>query len=625
MQYLRQSTASQEISLGQFLDSTDGDTEEGGLTIANTDIKVRKHNTTTLANKNSGGATVISNGVYQCTLDATDTNTAGMLEIYVHVSGALAVKSVYMVLTATAFDALFTGTFNNLGGTAQTADHTAGIADIPTVAELNARTILASDYFDPAADTVANVTLVATTTTNTDMVTEPPTAAENADAVLDEVNTSGTHNVVNSLGRQVRELDIGSVLHADDTQAGSTADIVVLAAAASNTDDFYKDQLLIIDGEARIILQYTGSSRSATLHRALVNGAPSNNTPYEVSTLGPMFATAIGGSYFGNAVHISPSGSTTAIIDRDGLNTNQIDDGQLTNARTVADAKNLTAYFLDNGSDITLNATYNNWVFVGTGSNIDCGSQDISDSRFEMTTVEGIATGTGTVVYTDCRILTHTTSNFSGFNNCDLVGPITMSGAQTYRFKDCAPIFDGGCTFNFSTSLNQTLMLLNWNDGATIQNLGNAGTDKIIITGNGNITLEASCVGGTVEYSGDIKITNNGSGITFVQGKIADILDDTDELVADDLPTAIAALPTAAEVNAEMVDVLEIDTHAEPTSVVGATCSIKDAIMDTKVMHRNKMTQTATTTLLRNDADSGTISTSTVSDDGTTFIKGKRT
>ena len=198
MQFLRANTASQEISLGQFLDSTDGNTEEGGLTIANTDIKLRKHNTTTLANKNSGGATVISNGVYQCTLDATDSNTAGMLEIYVHVAGALAVKSVFMVLTATAFDALFTGTFNNLGGTAQTTDHTAGIADIPTVAEFNARTLVAASYFDPAADTVANVTLVATTTTNTDMrgtnsaalATALATVDSNVDAILVDTGTT---------------------------------------------------------------------------------------------------------------------------------------------------------------------------------------------------------------------------------------------------------------------------------------------------------------------------------------------------------------------------------------------------------------------------------------------------
>lgn len=43
------------------------------------------------------------------------------------------------------------------------------IDDVPTVAEFEARTIVAASYFDPAADAVANVTLVATTTTNTDM------------------------------------------------------------------------------------------------------------------------------------------------------------------------------------------------------------------------------------------------------------------------------------------------------------------------------------------------------------------------------------------------------------------------------------------------------------------------
>lgn len=167
--WLRQSTASQEISLGQFLDSTDGNTEENGLTIANTDIKLRKGGTTTLANKNSGGATSISNGVYHATLDATDTNTLGLLEVYVHVSGALATKSVYMILPATSYDALVVNGLNNLGGTAQTADHTASIADIPTNSEFNARTILSASYFNPATDTVANVTTVATTTTNTDM------------------------------------------------------------------------------------------------------------------------------------------------------------------------------------------------------------------------------------------------------------------------------------------------------------------------------------------------------------------------------------------------------------------------------------------------------------------------
>lgn len=150
--WLKQSTASQEISLGQFLDSTDGNTEENGLTIANTDIKIRKGGTTTLTNKNSGGATSISNGVYHTTLDATDTNTLGMLEVYVHVAGALATKTSFMVLHADSYDALVTNGLNN---------------------------------FDATSDAVANVTLVGTTTNNSDMrgtdsanTVTPPTVSE---------------------------------------------------------------------------------------------------------------------------------------------------------------------------------------------------------------------------------------------------------------------------------------------------------------------------------------------------------------------------------------------------------------------------------------------------------------
>lgn len=107
--YLKQSTASQEVPLGYFVDSTDGDTAETGLTIANTDIKIWKNGATTLANKNSGGATHISGGVYYAVLDATDTDTLGPLVIFVHVAGALSVRLECVVLAANIFDSLVGG------------------------------------------------------------------------------------------------------------------------------------------------------------------------------------------------------------------------------------------------------------------------------------------------------------------------------------------------------------------------------------------------------------------------------------------------------------------------------------------------------------------------------------
>lgn len=102
---LRQSTASQEVPLGQFIDTAGAGTTP---TIANTDIKVWKTGATTLANKNSGGATSISNSVQYCVLDATDTDTLGPLVLYIFVSGSLPVKQECVVLSAANYDAAIT-------------------------------------------------------------------------------------------------------------------------------------------------------------------------------------------------------------------------------------------------------------------------------------------------------------------------------------------------------------------------------------------------------------------------------------------------------------------------------------------------------------------------------------
>jgi hypothetical protein len=107
---LRQSTASQEIPLGPALDNADGDTEDATLLLANTDIKIWKNGATTLANKNSGGATNISGGIYYTVLDATDTNTLGAMVVYVHGTGVLALKQECIVFPANVYDALFAGT-----------------------------------------------------------------------------------------------------------------------------------------------------------------------------------------------------------------------------------------------------------------------------------------------------------------------------------------------------------------------------------------------------------------------------------------------------------------------------------------------------------------------------------
>lgn len=89
------------------------------------------------------------------------------------------------------------------------------------------------------------------------------------------------------------------------------------------------------------------------------------------------------------------------------------------------------------------------------------------------------------------------------------------------------------------------------------------------------------------------------------------------------IDAAVSTRATPAQVNAEVVDALSTDTYAEPSSVPAATSSLKDKIGWLFTLGRNKVTQTATTQTVRNDADSGNVGTSTVSDDATTFTKGK--
>lgn len=80
---------------------------------------------------------------------------------------------------------------------------------------------------------------------------------------------------------------------------------------------------------------------------------------------------------------------------------------------------------------------------------------------------------------------------------------------------------------------------------------------------------------------------------------------------------------SAAQVNAEVLDVINVDTFVESSGVPAATASIQAKITWLYTLSRNKGTQTSTTKTLRNDADSADIATSTVSDDGTTFTRGE--
>lgn len=191
MIYLKQSTASQEVLLGPFLDSTDGSTAETALTIANTDIKVFKAGATTLANKNSGGATHISNGNYSAVLDATDTDTLGSGALVVQVAGALAVRHDFVVLPGQVYDSIVLGT-DLLDVNTSQAGGTAWASGAITAAAIAADAITAAKVADDVSTEIRDkitlrTTLRGTVTTGSSTTSITTSAMSPATSVADQL------------------------------------------------------------------------------------------------------------------------------------------------------------------------------------------------------------------------------------------------------------------------------------------------------------------------------------------------------------------------------------------------------------------------------------------------------
>jgi hypothetical protein len=81
---------------------------------------------------------------------------------------------------------------------------------------------------------------------------------------------------------------------------------------------------------------------------------------------------------------------------------------------------------------------------------------------------------------------------------------------------------------------------------------------------------------------------------------------------------------SAADVNAQVVDALNVDTYAEPgQEAPAATNTLAKKISYLFKALRNKITQTSTTTSIYNDAGDTVDQKATVTDDATTFTRGK--
>ena len=107
-------------------------------------------------------------------------------------------------------------------------------------------------------------------------------------------------------------------------------------------------------------------------------------------------------------------------------------------------------------------------------------------------------------------------------------------------------------------------------------------------------------------------------------GKMANQVDVIEVDITAKLDAAISTRATPAQVNTEVLDVLNTDTFAEPgQEAPGATVTLAKKIGYLYKAFRNKFTQDATTAKLYADDGTTVDQKSTVSDDATTFTRGE--
>lgn len=616
MKILKKSTAT-TVLLGPFVDDTDGKTAETGLTIARADVLLWKEGGTTLAQKTEAtSCTHRSNGYYTCPLDTTDTGTNGILEICVSKSGALPVRHTFYVVHANTFDGMIS--YSGLGSLANVVGWNTSAIASPDTAGYPKVTIKSGSGTGEISLLSGGVSLTSSE------------RAAVADAVFDEDIT--THRTANSAGAMFQPL------HSGACQAGGSTTTVVLASGASSTDDYYNGDLLVgwvtADGTnkfADYISDYVGSTRTAT-----VTGIPvSPGATYS-------YVVLPGGTIPGAS---APSASDNAAAVWNALTASYTAAGSFGERFTVVRRNTLgatgtsSALTLDSGASTT--ADYYRYATIQMLSGACAGQsrQITAYSTGRVATVDpafttapssgdaflilplGIdATTVATIVagvWSALRADYNSAGTFGEYTNADVLriaGNTTSAGNLNNALNGTGYTF-ANCTVPAVTTVT-TLTGHTPQTGDTYARLGapagaSVSADIAAIVADTNELQTDWANGGRLDVILDARASQ-----TTADAILADT--GTDGVVVAGLTAG-----AKAEVNAEVVDVLVTDTFAQPSSVPAATSSIKDKINWMFTVLRNKITQTATTQTLRNDADTTTIGTSTHSDNGTTHTRGK--
>lgn len=363
-----------------------------------------------------------------------------------------------------------------------------------------------------------------------------------------------------------------------------------------------------------------------------------------------------------NMVKAGPTGSGTAQTARDiggavpaaaagasgGLHINGSNSGTttyaaltVTGALTISDGL-LISRSTGNSSAITAtgNGTGSGAVFTSgagaTGDGVQVTAASTNGNGLKLT-----KTGTGVALASPTTdIVLAKTVNITGFNDIAATAVVSAGAINT----------SGGAVSTVTTLTNLPAITANWLTAAGI----NAGalngkgdwllassyvaptnlTAAQIATGvwqdatAGDFTV-ASSVGKSLytgnnppgAASGLALVGSNMGAVTSVTGSVGSVTGAVGSVTG--AVGSVTAAVTVGTINSGAVDSIWAKAMSALTAVPSITGTVLEALSWVFTVGRNKIEQTSTTSTLRRDDGTTSLSTSTVSDDGTTFTRGK--
>lgn len=563
------------------------------------------------------------------------------------------------------------------GHTAQTADHTAGIADIPTVAEFNARTVSATaagnmedtydgtGYTDDAAPatqeqvgrlTAGSAAISTTAESFTKAGAEPET-----NTYTSTVEEDGTYHIV--------EDDVGATdcyYQFDVGGNGVPVSVTWIGYAQSQGDSYtiyaynYGTTTYEQIGSKVGLPGTTAIERTFDLTNAHVGtGANLGKVRFRfLSADGTAFATdRLFCSY---AVVTKSVGYALGAIwaDTNASNTNTEDyvDGTADNpvstwaaVLTISASMGIKKFILAANSSVTLTANSDNYEIIGYGATVTLNGQSVSGTRIVGATVVGNDDGSNAteLILENCHIGGNTLGLTHALN-CPVTGDITIAEAATYLFKDCycavdtpttPPVFD-------VNAVAAHISVKNWNGKIQVANL-TAVASYFTLAGRGRLIIASTCTGanGTISAAGNIKKVDN------VVGTFSGTLNEDARIAVDQVnaecDTALTDYdpPTNAEMEARTIVAANYfdpatDTVALVTDITTKTgFSLSDAGADAvwartgtilsisydlmverlymERWHKEIITNSTGAVALRNAGDSADYATGSITDNST--------